>query len=103
MNDVLFLLFLFIHFKNSSLFWNQQSILVWFGTIILADIDAIIVFSLSGTFLSFFVSFYEYHKVFLWICEDLMQVLNQQIKKQDRCAIKRTFCEFLNYNIIGKE
>ena len=62
-----------------------------------------VAFPLVGAFLSFFISFYEFHKAFLLIFVDLTEILNKRIEKKDRCAMKSVLCDLLNYNVIGKE
>lgn len=89
--------------NNFSVPWNQETVLGWVGIIAATTVTAVVLFSLSGTFLSLFVSFYEHHKAFLLIFVDLITTLNREVEKQDRCAMKLVLCNLLKYNIIGKE
>lgn len=86
-----------------SLPWNQQTVIGWFGSVVVSAVCAITTFPISGFFLSFFISFYEYHKAFLTTLEDLAKTLDQYIETRDRPAMKSVLCDLQGYNIVGKE
>lgn len=86
-----------------SLPWNQQNILGWIVSVTLAILNSMVLYFLNGTFLSFFVSLCECHKAFQLVFENLTEILNENIEKNDCIAMKSALCELIRQNIIGKE
>lgn len=91
------------HWIYFSLPWNQHNILGWIVSVTIAVLNSMVLFFLNGTFLSFFVSLCECHKAFQLVFENLTEILNEKIGKNDCIEMKSAICELIKQNIIGKE